>query len=58
MLTGEHSEELHRYILNTLREHERSLKGFEKVAQIMIETKIDSIGAGFNEKNQVINNMA
>jgi len=54
VLTGEHAVELKTHVLNVLREQESTLKGFEKVTDIIIEPDIDTTGAGFTERNECL----
>ena len=50
---GPHKDELKKYVLDTMRQQEGPLKGFQKVTDILIESRIDAQMAGFTEANEV-----
>lgn len=47
----EHAAEVKKMVVESLKLQEKSLKGFEKVVDILIESNIDKMLSGFNEAN-------
>jgi len=52
--TGEHGEEIKAHVFAVMKEQEHALKGFEKVTDILIESRIDAQLAGFTEANECL----
>jgi hypothetical protein len=51
---GPHAAELKKYVHDTMKQQENQLKGFEKVQDILIESRIDAQMAGFTEANECL----
>jgi len=54
LFKGDTKAEVKKHILDCLREQEKELKGFEKVKDILIESKIDDNLMGFTEANECL----
>lgn len=54
VVTGEHAQEIKDWVLASLREQEKSLKGFEKLTDIIIEGNVNQLGLGFTEDNDTL----
>lgn len=54
LVTGAHSVEIKALIQSSLKAQEKSLKGFERMSDIIIEGRIDKIGSGFTEQNNCL----
>jgi len=54
VFTGEHKDELKAMVVKAMQEQEKPLKTFEKVKDMLIESKIDATGAGFTEANECL----
>jgi len=53
-VVAEHTQEIKDWVLASLREQEKSLKGFEKLSDIIIEGDVNSLGLGFTEDNDTL----
>jgi len=49
---GEHAAELKKELMDNLNIHGGSLKGFEKLKDVIIETDINHLGLAFTEENE------
>lgn len=49
-----HKDDVKTFVWNKLKAEEKSLKGFQKVRQIVVETNIDKDGQGFSVDNECI----
>jgi len=49
---GEHGAELKKELVDNLNMHSASLKGFEKLKDVIIETDINPLGLAFTEENE------
>jgi long-chain acyl-CoA synthetase len=54
VFTGSHAAELKQLVVASMRSQEGPLKGFEKVTDIIIESRIDGTLAGFTEANECL----
>lgn len=53
-LTGPHADAMKQAIRASLKEQERQLKGFEKIVDFHIESRVNLMGLGFTEENECI----
>jgi long-chain acyl-CoA synthetase len=51
LMTGAHAAELKKIIFTAMKDFQNDLKGFEKLRDIMIESRLDVMLSGFNEGN-------
>jgi len=51
---GDHKDFLKRFVFDQISKENVHLKGFEKVKDILIESKLDKMLAGFTEKNECL----
>jgi long-chain acyl-CoA synthetase len=54
LMNGPHAAELKAWVVASLREQEKGLKGFERVKDFLIEPRIDRMGSGFTEANDCL----
>ena len=54
VVTGPHADAIKKHILDQLKEQEKSLKGFEKIVDIVVESRINGLGLGFTETNNCL----
>lgn len=54
VLEGEHKAEIKAWVLENLRSQEKPLKGFEKIMDVIVESRIDKMGMAFTEANECL----
>lgn len=53
-LEGPNYENIKKYVRDQMKQHEKALKGYEKLAEIIVASEIDKLGMGFTEANQCL----
>jgi long-chain acyl-CoA synthetase len=52
LCTGEHKDTVKKFVFDSMKEQNHNLFGFEKVRDIIIESELDNMLAGFTEANE------